>query len=81
MRKIKIENSLMKNFESGSKKIERKKFFFYSGALAFGMLAASKFPFNIFKSTQSLSAGKESSIKITQNPNAVKRNSRQDNNG
>ena len=62
-------------------KIKRKNFFFYSGALAFGMFAASKFPFNILKTTQDTNTRKDSSIKITQNPNAVKRNSRQDNNG
>lgn len=68
-----------KNVNTG--KIKRKKFFLYSGALALGMLAVSKFPFNIFKSNQDTNIRKNSSIKITQNPNAVKRNSRQDNNG
>jgi len=62
-------------------KIKRKKFLLYSGALAFGMFAASKIPFNLFKSNQSVITNKESSIKISQNPNAVKRNSRQENNG
>lgn len=69
------------SIEKESNKIKRKKFFFYSGALAFGMFAASKIPFSLFKSNQSVIPSKESSIKITQNPNAVKRNSRQENNG
>lgn len=69
------------SIEKESNKIKRKKFFLYSGALAFGMFAASKIPFNLFKSNQSVVSNKESSIKITQNPNAVKRNSRQENNG
>lgn len=61
--------------------IKRKKFFFYSGVLAFGMFAASKFPFNMFRSGKIASDKKSNSIIISQNPNAVKRNSRQDNNG
>jgi hypothetical protein len=69
------------NIKSENNKIKRKKFFLYSGILAFGMLAASKLPFNLFKSGQTETTDKVSSIKITQNPNAVKRNSRQDNNG
>ena len=69
------------SIEKESNKIKRKKFFLYSGALALGMFAASKIPFNLFKSNQNVIPVKESSIKITQNPNAVKRNSRQENNG
>jgi hypothetical protein len=61
--------------------IKRKKFIFYSGAFAFGLFSLSKFPFNIFKSGQNLKISKDSSIKITQNPNAVKRKSRQVSNG
>jgi hypothetical protein len=70
-----------KSIENESNKIKRKKFFLYSGALAFGMFAASKIPFSLFKSNQSEIPNKVSSIKVTQNPNAVKRNSRQENNG
>ncbi len=72
------KNSFTEKF---SNKHNRKKFFMFSGILAFGMLAASKFPFNLLKSNQREITNKESSIKITQNPNAVKRNSRQENNG
>ncbi|HMS35453.1 MAG TPA: hypothetical protein PKC91_15335 [Ignavibacteria bacterium] len=73
------ENIIFK--EKVNEKIKRKKFFLYSGVLAFGMVAASKFPFNLFNTNQKVITNKESSIKITQNPNAVKRNSRQENNG
>lgn len=67
--------------EKISDKHNRKKFFLYSGILAFGMFAVSKFPFSLLKSDQNTVSKKVSSIKITQNPNAVKRNSRQENNG
>lgn len=67
--------------EKVNEKIKRKKFVLYSGVLTFGILAASKFPFNLFKSDQKEITNKKSSINITQNPNAVKRNSRQENNG
>lgn len=70
-----------KSIENESNKIKRKKFFLYSGALAFGMFASSKIPFSLFKSNQSETPNKVSSIKVTQNFNAVKRNSRQENNG
>ncbi len=53
-----------KSIENESNKIKRKKFFLYSGALAFGMFAASKIPFNLFKSNQNVIPVKESSIKI-----------------
>ncbi|MDQ3019850.1 MAG: hypothetical protein M3R36_04655 [Bacteroidota bacterium] len=72
---------MISNNINKTNKIKRNKFFLYSGAMVFGMLAASKFPFNVFKSNQSSIIKKENSIKIAQNPNSVKRNSRQDNNG
>ncbi|MEO8665269.1 MAG: hypothetical protein ABI462_07220 [Ignavibacteria bacterium] len=59
-------------------KIKRKKFFLYSGAVALGIYTASKIPFNFFQTKQSQ---KVSSIKITQNPHAVKRKAREVNNG
>ena len=76
-----MNNTVIDTNIINTNKIKRKKFFLYSGAIAFGMFAASKFPFNIFSSNQTVNNKKESSIKITQNPNAVKRNSRQENNG
>lgn len=62
------------------KNIDRKKFFMFSGSAILGFLALSKMPFNIFKSKSSAEKT-ETSIKITQNPNAVKRKSRQANTG
>ena len=64
-----------------SSKMERKKFFLYSGTAIFGLLTLSKMPFNIFNSFKNKSQKKETSIKITENPNAVKRKSRQANRG
>ncbi len=77
MRDKAVDNN--KNLYSG--KIKRGKFFLYTGVLTLGMAAAFKLPFNIFGSNQTSNTRKNNSIKISQNPNAVKRNSRQENNG
>ncbi|MCB0725824.1 MAG: hypothetical protein R3A12_00275 [Ignavibacteria bacterium] len=62
-----------------SKKIERKKFFMYSGAAALGIYALLKNPFKLLGSDSNKTGDKKSElysgkIKITQNPNAVTRN-------
>ena len=61
-----------------SRKIERKKFFMYSGAVAFGIFALIKNPFKLLGRNNNQSDDKSEKysgkIKITQNPNAVTRN-------
>ncbi len=60
-----------------SSKIERKKFFMYSGAAAIGIFALIKNPFKLLgRNNQSddKSHANTGRIKITQNPNAVTRN-------
>ena len=54
------------------KKIKRRSFFYYIGAAALGAVVFTKFPFNLIKRTQNPS-GRISSIKVTENPFAVKR--------
>jgi hypothetical protein len=53
------------------KKIKRRNFFYYIGAAAVGSFVLSKFPFNFLK--KNLSTKSHSSIKVTENPFAVKR--------
>lgn len=64
-------------------KIERKKFFIYSGAAAFGIFALIKNPFKLLGKNQSDEKPQQYSgtIRITQNPNAVRRNTTKLNNG
>ncbi|HMQ70351.1 MAG TPA: hypothetical protein PKA90_15220 [Ignavibacteria bacterium] len=62
-----------------SKKIERKKFFMYSGAAALGIFAIIKNPFKLLGIGRDKTGDKKpelysGEIKITQNPNAVTRN-------
>lgn len=78
--KMEVKNNESLKDSTLSKNIDRKKFFIFSGTAILGFLALSKMPFNIFKSKSSAEKT-ESSIKITQNPNAVKRKSRQANTG
>ncbi len=54
---------------SGSKKIKRRNFFMYLGAGALGALALRNLPFKLFQ--QKIKA--EASIKVKENPYAVKR--------
>lgn len=70
------KNITTKNTESETMK--RKKFFLYSGSALLGLFAFFNIPSGIFRSGN---ASKVSSIKITENPNAVKRKSREVNNG
>lgn len=58
-------------------KIERKSFFKLAGIAVLGMGISSIIPFKFLQTSKE----KNPSIKITQNPNAVRRNSRQENNG
>jgi len=57
--------------------IKRRNFFFYLGAAGAGVYALSKLPFRLFQ--QKLKA--ETSIKIKENPFAVKRDAKGKNNG
>ncbi|MFZ1321823.1 MAG: hypothetical protein WAT71_09735 [Ignavibacteria bacterium] len=62
-------------------KINRKKFFRFTGLAAAGIAAASVIPFGLFKSGSDNKSSKPiSKIKIVSNPNAVKRNSKESNN-
>jgi len=54
------------------KKIKRRNFFYYIGAAALGAVVFTKFPFNLLRKSQT-SSGRVSSIKVTENPLAVKR--------
>jgi len=64
----------MNSINSGGKsKIKRRNFFYYIGAAALGAVVFAKFPFNLIKRVQN-SSGRISSIKVTENPFAVKRN-------
>ncbi|MCY7360853.1 MAG: hypothetical protein LH629_02115 [Ignavibacteria bacterium] len=64
------------------KKLNRKKFFVYAGSALAGFIAITHLPFSFFKSNpvNSQNSTKTSALKITANPNAVKRNSKQINN-
>ncbi|MEP7146592.1 MAG: hypothetical protein ABI792_06245 [bacterium] len=73
-----MENSQVTKKDMLKTKIERKKFFLYSGAFAFGIYTLLKAPFNFFPNKPAL---KESSIKITQNPHAIQRKPREVSNG
>lgn len=54
-----------------NKKIKRRNFFYYIGALAVSSFVLSKFPFNFLK--KRLGIISHPSIKVTENPFAVKR--------
>jgi len=56
-----------------TKKMKRKKFFLTSAFAAAGIFTFTKFPFGILKAK--VLNEKKSSLKITENPNAVKRKS------
>lgn len=61
-------------------KINRKKFFRFTGLAAAGLAAASVIPFGLFKSGSDPKSSKPTSkIKIISNPNSVKRNSKESN--
>jgi len=62
-------------------KINRKKFFRFTGLAAAGLAAVSVIPFGLFKLGSDHKSSKAvSKIKIVSNPNAVQRNSKQSNN-
>lgn len=69
-----------KNILTGTGKMKRKKFFLFSGTVLMGILALKNIPSTLFRSLNSESKTK-TSLKITENPNAVKRKSRQADNG
>lgn len=61
-------------------KINRKKFFRFTGLAAAGLAAASVIPFNFLKSASDKNSSKQvSKIKIKENPDSVKRNSNEAN--
>lgn len=55
-------------------KMQRKSFFKYSGMIALGIMAVASNPLKLFKRQK---AEKQSTLKITGNPNAVSRTSNQ----
>ena len=61
----------MKNYSTGSDKMKRQNFFKYAGGAVLGLITLANMPFKIFQSNGTV---KKASIKITENPNAVKRN-------
>lgn len=60
------------NTNSFSKKINRKKFFIYAGAVAAGVYSLTKLPFEIFKSKVE-SSSRANAVVFKENPSAVKR--------
>jgi len=65
----------MNSNNSGEKnKIKRRNFFYYIGAAAVTALVATKVPFSLFKKEKD-SPQRTSSIKVKENPYAVKRSS------
>ncbi|HEY3250700.1 MAG TPA: hypothetical protein VGK25_06235 [Ignavibacteria bacterium] len=64
----------MNILEKTTVKIKRRNFFYYIGAAAVSTFVLSKFPFNIFK--REISRASRSSIKVSENPYAVKRSAR-----
>ena len=60
-------------------RLPRRNFFYYIGAMAVSTFVLSKFPFNFLK--KNLGANSHSSIKVTENPFAVKRTSPPGNQG
>ncbi|MBS1519283.1 MAG: hypothetical protein JSS91_14465 [Bacteroidetes bacterium] len=74
------KNLPVSNNNTGSgilpEKLNRKKFFVFTGLAALGIAAASVIPFNLFRSNTPKPAA---SLKIKENPNAVKRKSKEAN--
>ena len=62
------------NNSGGKNKIKRRNFFYYIGAAAVTSLVAVKFPFGLFKKEQP--SARTSSIRVKENPYAVKRGSK-----
>jgi len=67
----------MKSCETGSGKMKRGNFFKYTGSAILGVITFANTPFKFFQS----SIPKAAPIKITENPNAVKRTSGVSKNG
>jgi hypothetical protein len=64
----------MNSNNSGDKsKIKRRNFFYYIGAAAVTAFVASKLPFGLFKNQND--PARTSSIKVKENPYAIKRGS------
>ena len=59
-------------------KIKRRNFFYYIGAAVVSAFVLTKFPLNIFKKT---AASRNSSVKVKENPLAVKRKVKDSANG
>jgi len=67
----------MKNCETGSSKMKRGSFFKYAGSAILGAITFVNTPFKFFQTN----TPKAASIKITENPNAVRRTSGVSKNG
>ena len=74
-----IKSSESISQETQINKMKRKKFFLKSAYAAAGIFAFTKLPFSIFRAKTH--EEKNVSIKITENPNAVKRKTNQSGNG
>ncbi len=68
-----MEKSENKNFGTGGKKMKRNNFFKNAGTAILGLVAFSNLPLKFFQS----GTPSTTSIKIAENPNAVKRKSRE----
>ncbi|MEO6693855.1 MAG: hypothetical protein ABIY50_07445 [Ignavibacteria bacterium] len=60
----------MKNVVTGISKMKRGNFFKYAGGALLGIITFANIPFRFFQPETST---KKASLKITENPNAVKR--------
>lgn len=68
--KFKMENLKIKNPETSLNKMKRGNFFKLAGGAILGVITIANMPFKFFRQDSSVQSG---SIKITENPNAVKR--------
>lgn len=73
------KSSVYGNQDKQNNKMKRKKFFLASAVAVTGIFTFAKLPLSIFRAKAFKE--KNESIKITENPNAVKRKSNQFGNG
>jgi len=73
-------NKTKENSGKNSGGIKRRKFFFYSGSLLLTVGGILKNPLGLFKAGND-TVIKDSSVKITSNPNSIKRKVRYSDNG
>lgn len=75
-----MKNTTEEKSNKDLKRIKRRNFFLTSGSAILGFIGLSKIPSGLFQSGTNQNS-KTSSLKISENPNSVKRKTRQGENG